>query len=164
MECLHSKWLTICQIDISPQRWQDGILPTYVCDHKWPMQNVSRYVIALSTIWGYNNKSLVFYLYGREPWSSGNGKRLVFRRSWVQILTPYTLWTYHFSHIFVVGIVMFVWKDENKPTKEAEDCPFLNLCFIFNQPFNWSMKKANGGDWYWLWCTWQSSCSYYGDL
>ena len=34
--------------------------------------------------------------FGRDPWSSGNGKRLAFRRSWV---------------IFVVKIVLFVWKD-----------------------------------------------------
>ena len=33
-------------------------------------------------------------LWGREPWSSGYGKRLVFRRSWVRILTLYTGWTF----------------------------------------------------------------------
>ena len=31
---------------------------------------------------------------GREPWSSGYGKRLTFRRSWVRILEPYTGWTF----------------------------------------------------------------------
>ena len=45
---------------------------------------------------------------GREPWSSGYGRRLVFQT---------------FSHLFVIRIVMFVWKDENKQ-KEAEDGPF----------------------------------------
>ena len=40
----------------------------------------------------------------REPWSSGYGRRLVFRMSLVQIPAPYTRWT--FSHIFAVTIVM----------------------------------------------------------
>ena len=35
--------------------------------------------------------------WGWEPWSSGYGKRLMFRRSWVQIPAPYTGWT--FFHI-----------------------------------------------------------------
>ena len=42
---------------------------------------------------------------GREPWSSGKGKRLTFQRSWVRIPAPYTGWTF-FPHIFVVKIVM----------------------------------------------------------
>ena len=41
---------------------------------------------------------------GREPWSSGNGKRLTFQRSWVWIPAPFTGWTF-FQHIFVVRIV-----------------------------------------------------------
>ena len=49
------------------------------------------------------------------PWSSGYGKRLMFQRLWVRIQALYTGWTWHFSHIFVVKIVMMcVWKDENK--------------------------------------------------
>ena len=30
---------------------------------------------------------------GREPWSSGYGRRLTFKRSRVQILASYTGWT-----------------------------------------------------------------------
>ena len=41
------------------------------------------------------------------PWSSGFGRRLKDRRSWVRILAPYTGWT--FSHIFKI-VMMFVWK------------------------------------------------------
>ena len=48
---------------------------------------------------------------GREPWSSGYGSRLTFQRSWVQIPAPDTGWTWHFSHSFIVKIVLFVWKD-----------------------------------------------------
>ena len=31
---------------------------------------------------------------GREPWSSGNGRRLMILRSWVRIPVPYTGWTF----------------------------------------------------------------------
>ena len=31
---------------------------------------------------------------GREPWSSGYGRRLTFQRLWVWILSPYTGWTF----------------------------------------------------------------------
>ena len=33
---------------------------------------------------------------GREPWSSGNGRWLMVKRSWVQILAPYTGWNWNF--------------------------------------------------------------------
>ena len=44
---------------------------------------------------------------GREPWSSGYGRRLT---SWVQIPALDSGWTF-FTYI-VVKIVMFVWKDQ----------------------------------------------------
>ena len=49
----------------------------------------------------------------REPWSSGYGRRLTSKKSWVRILVPDTGWAF-FSHLFVVKIVMCVWKDDNK--------------------------------------------------
>ena len=55
-------------------------------------------------------------------WSSGYGRGLMFWRSWVQIPAPYTGWTFY-SHIFVVKIVMFVWKGENK-WKRDQGLPF----------------------------------------
>ena len=62
---------------------------------------------------------------GWEPWSSGYGWLLMFERSWVQILAPYTGWTFgHFSHWFVVKTVLFVWKDEINE-KEAGVGPYL---------------------------------------
>ena len=39
-------------------------------------------------------------LYEREPWSSGYRRRLMFQRSWVRILAPYTGWT--FFHIYLL--------------------------------------------------------------
>ena len=60
-----------------------------------------------------------------EPWYSGYGRRLMFQRSWVQIPAPYTRWT--FSHLFVVKIVMCVWKDKNK-WKRVQYWPILKQC------------------------------------
>ena len=65
-----------------------------------------------------------------EPWSSGYGRRLMLQRLWVQILAPKT--DGHFSHLFVVKIVMCVWKDENK-WKRGRGWPVLTnkyKCYI----------------------------------
>ena len=52
------------------------------------------------------------WLDGREPWSSGYGRLLVFKRSWVQIPAPYTGRT--FSHLFVVKLYCLFKKTKNK--------------------------------------------------
>ena len=49
---------------------------------------------------------------GREPWSSGYGRRLVYWRSWGRIPTNDVFWMVIFSPKFAVKIVMFVWKDK----------------------------------------------------
>ena len=36
---------------------------------------------------------------GREPWSSGYGRRLMFQRLWVRIPAPFTGWTFFHIHI-----------------------------------------------------------------
>ena len=38
----------------------------------------------------YNHKAFI----RREPWSSGYGLQLMFKRSWVRIPAPYTGWTF----------------------------------------------------------------------
>ena len=48
---------------------------------------------------------------GRELWSSGYGRSLMFKRSWVPG-TEY--WMDIFSHWFVVKNLMCVWEDKNK--------------------------------------------------
>ena len=55
---------------------------------KWP-RNVRK---SRSTL-----MHLALHVYGREPWSSGYGRRLMFQWSSVQIPAPYTGWT--FFHI-----------------------------------------------------------------
>ena len=44
-------------------------------------------------LWQKVDHKILCYL-GREPWSSGYGRRLMFQRSWVQTLAPYTGWTF----------------------------------------------------------------------
>ena len=41
------------------------------------------------------NKKWNLYLEWQEPWSSGNGRRLMCERSWVWIPPPFTRWTWH---------------------------------------------------------------------
>ena len=50
------------------------------------------------------------YDIGRDSYSSGYGRWLMFERSWVLIPVQYTGWTWHFSHLFVVKIVSLLWK------------------------------------------------------
>ena len=67
---------------------------------------------------------------GREPWSSGYGRRLMFQRLGSNPGAVYWMYIY-FSHIFVVRIVMFVRKDENK-RKRGRGWPiFLKKEFYF---------------------------------
>ena len=59
-----------------------------------------------------------------KPWSSSYGRRLVFRRSWVQ--NPSTLyWMDIFSHVFFVKIVMFIW-GRGWPIKKSPDWSIFN--------------------------------------
>ena len=61
---------------------------------------------------------------GEEAWSSGYGRSLMFWKLWVRIAAPFTGWTFFHAYLFVVIIVMCVWKDENK-TKRGLDGPFF---------------------------------------
>ena len=69
---------------------------------------------------------------GLEPWSSGNGRRLMFQRLWVRILALYTGWT--FFHIPICcKICNVVRKDENK-RKRGRSWPI----FFKKTLTNWS--------------------------
>ena len=57
-------------------------------------------------------------------WSSGYGWRLTFQRSWVRIPVPYTGWTGHFSHWFVVKNCIVCLKRQKINKKEAGIGPF----------------------------------------
>ena len=62
---------------------------------------------------------------GREPWSSGYGKRLTFQGSWVRIQAPDTGWTWHFSYWIVVKIALFVWKKTENKRKRGRGWPII---------------------------------------
>ena len=54
---------------------------------------------------------------GREPWSSGYMRRLMFLQSWVRIPVLYTRWTF-FTLICCKIVLMFVWKRPKINEKE----------------------------------------------
>ena len=54
----------------------------------------------------------------REPWSNGYGRRLMFRRLWVQIPALYTGWT--FFHIYLCKIFIVCLKRQNKRKRGRE--------------------------------------------
>ena len=107
---------------------------------KWPIENFAVINIVIS---------------GREPWSSGDGRRLVFQRSWVWIPVLYTALTL----LSVLRIVMFVWKDENKRIRGRKG-PFLkkthchqlwlkSFCSIGPWTRRWGESKASES------CSWR---------
>ena len=112
---------------MDPQRFMEQ-----VTGHSDPTSNFNNLV--------FNSAShQLFFLYKhwyqlhKHFWSRGYGRRLMFERFWVQILGLCTGWTWHFSHWFVVKIVMFIWKYQ----KEAAVCPFKNISdFTGHQTYN----------------------------
>ena len=60
---------------------------------------------------------------GREPWASGYGSRLMFKRMWVKIPALAIGWT--FFKLICGKIVCF--KRSKRNEKEAGDWPFLRI-------------------------------------
>ena len=69
------------------------------------------------------------FIPGREPRSSGNGGKLMFERSWVQIVVPFTGWAF-FTLIYSKNyFVCFFEKTENKWKRCREWSIFKNNLF-----------------------------------
>ena len=83
----------------------------------------------------------ILIVFGREPWSSGYGTRLVSWWLWVRIPAPHAGWI--FSDIFFVRVAMFGWKDENKRKRERP----IKKWFIQDE------LKLNLGSWHSSICT-----------
>ena len=64
-------------------------------------------------------------LHGREPWSSGYGRRLTYRRSWVRIPVPYTGWTWYFFTLICCKNCIVCLKRPKINEKEAGIGPFF---------------------------------------
>ena len=95
-------------------------------------------LISLAYLLSPSNGKQSNSILGRELWSSGYGRRLMFQRLWVRIPAPYTVWTF-FTYLFVEKFVICVWKDENK-WKRGRDWPILeqsNSNVIFS--FKWGL-------------------------
>ena len=67
-------------------------------------------------------------------WSSGQGRRLAFKRLWVQIPALDTGWT--FFTLYCWKNCNFCLKKAEINKKEAENCPFFQL-FKVSSPFIW---------------------------
>ena len=65
---------------------------------------------------------------GREPWSSGFGRRLTFQRSWVWNLAPDTGWTWHFFTLICCKNCIVCLKrpkiNEKEAQKQCNCCSF----------------------------------------
>ena len=70
------------------------------------------------------DRSVKYFKVGREPWSSGYGKRLTFQRSWVRIPAQYTGWTF-FTYICCKNCNVCL-KRPKINEKEAGVGPFKN--------------------------------------
>ena len=78
---------------------------------------------------------------GREPWSSGYGRRIMFKRLWARILLPYTGWTWHFFTLICCISFVVSLKRLKTSKKEARVGPILKMClkftFFLKNCLNW---------------------------
>ena len=68
---------------IAAKRLQNDLMSFLWC---FILSSVSRFGEILPLLQNFKH-------FGRKPWYSGYGRRLMFQRSWVQILAPYAGWT-----------------------------------------------------------------------
>ena len=78
------------------------------------------------------NESLKNFEWGRQPWSSGYGRRLLFKRLWVWIPALYTGCTWHFWHWFVIIIVLFTFDKTKNKRKIARGWPIFKNFWMSN--------------------------------
>ena len=85
--------------------------------------------------WRYRNKERDKS--GREPWSSGYVRWLIFKRSWVQIPVPYTGWTWHFFTLICCKNCIVCWKDKKYMKKRPGRAQFLKMCKGEREKVGW---------------------------
>ena len=85
--------LQLLQMNSSSSETFSGLRPM---QYKWNQSSQPSHWTQWT--WKRTSKQTVS-IHGRKSWSSGYGRRLMFLRSWVQILAPYTIWT--FFHICI---------------------------------------------------------------
>ena len=77
------------------------------------------------------------FKFGREPWSGGYGRRLMFERLWVQIPAQHTRWTWHSFTLICSKKIIVCLKRPKINEKEAGVGPFLKNCFKFWKLARW---------------------------
>ena len=95
------------------QRFAHNVMTDYRCLANITLQYKSTFINAI-------NFSLPV---GREPWSSGYGRRLMFQRLWVRIPALYTGWT--FFRICICCKICYVFDKTKINEKEAGVGPFF---------------------------------------
>ena len=88
------------------------------------------------------DETLKFIKFGREPWSSGYVRRLMFQRSWVWIPAPDTGWTWHFFTLICCKNCIVCLKRPKINEKEAEVGPRKK-----NYKIALVIKGNKGGGW-----------------
>ena len=81
--------------------------------------------------------------FGREPWSSGYGRRLMFWWFRVQIAALYTGWTF-FTLICCKNCNAVRLKKTKNKRKRGRDGPFLNVFGLFKEHRNVANKLKRG--------------------
>ena len=82
--------------------------------------------------WSVQNSSSNNSSYGREPWSSGNGRRLMLQRSLVRIPAPYTGWIF-FTFICCKNCCDFCLKKPKINNKRGQCLPILKKVYLQHQ-------------------------------
>ena len=92
-------------------------------------------------------------------WSSGQGRRLAFKRLWVQIPALDTGWT--FFTLYCWKNCNFCLKKAEINKKEAENCPFFNFSRLVLLSFGtlwWEYERRHWLDWS-IACTLKYDCT-----
>ena len=61
----------------------------------------------------------------RLPWSSGYGRRVMFRRPWVRIPAQYSIWTFFHIYLLYKIVMMFAGKDRKYMIKRGRGWPIF---------------------------------------
>ena len=94
-------------------------VPDYQIIHASHLKCVELYLALKPNLWPI----------GREPWSSGYGRRLTFLRSWVRIPAPDAGWTWHFFTLNCCKTCIVCLKRPKINEKEAVVGPFKKKQF-----------------------------------
>ena len=94
--------------------WEKEIERKPLDEYKWNSQGRSVSKSKLFSRWWDPTNLINKFERGWEPWSSGYGRLLMYKRSWVRIPKPYTGWSLHFFTLICCKIVFLFEKTKKK--------------------------------------------------